>query len=60
MAMILGLAMRLFSRHRNPRDHEPDPMFAIWIHNEYLPIKVEKHIEGRIARWHRRQVIRIR
>jgi hypothetical protein len=35
-------------------------MSAIWIHNEYLPIKVEKHIEGRIARWHRRQVIRIR
>lgn len=43
--------MRLFRRHRNPRDHEADPMTTIRIYNEHLPVKVEKHIEGRIAHW---------
>ena len=42
-------AMRLLRRHRNPRNHEAHPMAAGWIHNEYLPVKVDKRIEGGIA-----------
>jgi len=44
-------AMRLFRSHRNPSNHEAHPMAAVWIHNEHLPIKVEKHIEDGIACW---------
>jgi hypothetical protein len=31
-------------------DDEPDPMAALWVHHESLPVEVEKHIEGRVAR----------
>ena len=43
-------AMRFFRRGRHFRHHEADPMVAIRVHNEHLPIKVEQHIEGRVAR----------
>ncbi len=42
-------AMRLLQRHRHPRHHEPDPMAALRVHHENLPVEVEKHIEGRIT-----------
>jgi hypothetical protein len=42
-------AMRLLRRYRDPRRHEPDPMAALWVHHENLPVEVEKHIEGRVA-----------
>ncbi len=43
-------AVRLFRRRRHPTDNESDPMAALWINDEDLPVEVEKHIEGRIAR----------
>jgi hypothetical protein len=42
-------AMRLLRRHRHPRHHEPDPVAALRVHHENLPVEVEKHIEGRVA-----------
>ena len=42
-------AMRLFSRRRHARHDEPDPMAAIGVHHENLPVEVEKHIEGRVT-----------
>jgi hypothetical protein len=41
--------MWLLRRHRHPRHHEPDPVAALRVHHEYLPVEVEKHIEGGIA-----------
>ena len=43
-------AMRLLRRHRHSRHHEPDPVAAFRVHHENLPVKVEKHIEGRVPR----------
>ena len=43
-------AMRLLRRHRRPRHHEPDPMAALPVHHENLPVEVEKHIEARVTR----------
>jgi len=43
-------AMRLLRRHRHPRHDEPDPMAALRVHHENLPVEVEKYIEGRVAR----------
>jgi hypothetical protein len=48
-------AVRLLRRYRHPRHDEPDPVTALRVHHENLPVEVEKHIEGRIARLcHRR------
>jgi len=33
-------AVRLLRRHRHPRHHEPDPMTALWVHHEHLPVGV--------------------
>ncbi len=43
-------AVRLLRRHRNPRHHEPDPVAALRVHHENLPVEVKKHIEGRVTR----------
>jgi hypothetical protein len=43
-------AMRLLRRHRHQRHDEPDPVPAVGIHHEHLPVKVEKNIEGRVTR----------
>jgi len=37
--------MRLGRRHGHPGHHKSDPMTALGIHDEHLPVKVEKHIE---------------
>ena len=42
-------AVRLLRRDLHPRHHEPDPMAALRVHHENLPVEVEQHIEGRIA-----------
>jgi len=42
--------VRLLRRHRHPRHHEPDPVAALRVHHENLPVQVEKHIEGRVTR----------
>jgi len=43
-------AVRLLRRHRHWRHDEPDPMTALRVHHENLPVEVEKHIEGRVTR----------
>ncbi len=43
-------AVRLLWRDRHARHDKPDPMTTLRVHHENLPIEVEKHIEGRIAR----------
>jgi hypothetical protein len=40
---------RLLRRHRHSCHDEPDPVAALRIHHENLPVEVDKHIEGRIA-----------
>jgi hypothetical protein len=42
--------MRLLRRHRHPRHHEPDPVAALRVHHENLPVEVEKHIKGQVTR----------
>ncbi len=42
--------MGLLRRHGHPRYDEPNPMTALRVHYENLPVEVEKHIKGRIAR----------
>jgi hypothetical protein len=46
-------AVRFLRRHRYLRHDESHSMAAFWVYNKDLPIEVEKHIEGRIARLHR-------
>jgi hypothetical protein len=43
-------AVRLLQRHRHPRHDEPDPVTALRVHHENLPVEVQKHIKGRVAR----------
>ena len=43
-------AVRLLRRRRHSRHHEPDPVAALRVHHEDLPVEVEKHIEGRVTR----------
>ena len=43
-------AVRLLRRHWHPRYDEPDPVAALGVHHENLPVEVEKHIEGRVTR----------
>ena len=43
-------AVRLLRRHRHPRHDESHPMAAFRVYNKDLPVEVEKHIEGRVAR----------
>ena len=43
-------AVRLLRRYRHLPDSEPDPVTALRVHHENLPVEVEKHIEGRVAR----------
>ena len=43
-------AVGFLRRHRHSRHDQPDPMTALGVHHENLPVQVEKHIEGRIAR----------
>ena len=44
-------AMRLLRRYRNPRHREPDPMAALRVHHENLPVEVEKYIESQVTRF---------
>jgi len=48
-------AVRLFRRHRHARHREPDPVAALPVHHENLPVEVEQHIKGRIA-WRRHDI----
>jgi hypothetical protein len=41
--------MRLLRRHRHPLHDEPDPMAALRVHHENLPVEIEKDIEGQVA-----------
>ncbi len=41
--------VRLLRRRRHSRHDEPDPVAALRVHHEHLPVQVEKHIEGRVA-----------
>jgi hypothetical protein len=41
--------MGLFSRHRHSGDNESDPVSALRIDDQYLPVEVKKHIKRRIA-----------
>ncbi len=43
-------AVRLLRRRGHPCNDEPDPMTALGVHHEDLPVEVEKHIEGGVAR----------
>ena len=43
--------VRLFRRRRHPRHDEPDAVVALRVHHENLPVEVEKHVEGRVARF---------
>ncbi len=43
-------AVRFLRRHRRPRDDEPDPMATLGVNDKHLSVKVQKHIEGRVAR----------
>jgi len=38
-----------FSGDTGTRHHEPDPVAALRVHHEHLPVEVEKHIEGRVT-----------
>jgi hypothetical protein len=42
--------MRLLRQHRHWRHHEPNPVAALRVHDEHLPVEVQQHIEGRVAR----------
>jgi len=42
-------AMRLFRRHAHARHHETDPMSALGIDHEDIPIEIEKRIKRRIT-----------
>ncbi len=44
-------AVRLLRRDRHSRHHEPDPVAALRVHHENLPVEVEKHIERRVTRF---------
>jgi len=46
----LLFAARLLPRHRHLRHDEPDPVAALGVNHENLPVEIEKHIEGRVAR----------
>ena len=37
-------------RHRHKRDRKPDPVTALGIDHEDLPIEIDEQIEGRITR----------
>ena len=37
--------MRFRWRHDHSRHHKADPMTALGIHDEHLPVEVEKHIK---------------
>jgi hypothetical protein len=43
-------AVWLILRYGNLRHDEPDPMAAHGVHYEYLPVQIEKQIEGWVAR----------
>jgi len=43
-------AMRFRRRHGHPPDDEPNPVTALRIDHEDLPVEVEKHIESRVTR----------
>jgi hypothetical protein len=43
-------AVRLLRRHGHTRHHKPDPVAALRVHHENLPVEVEKRIEGRVTR----------
>ena len=43
-------SMWLLWRHWHPRHDEPDPMTALRVDHEDLPVKIEKDVEGRIGR----------
>lgn len=47
--------VRLLWRYRYPPDDELNPMTALRVDDERLPVQIEKRIEGRVAR--RRHVI---
>lgn len=42
-------SMGFLWRHGHPRHDKADPVAALRIHNEHLPVQVEQHIERRIA-----------
>jgi hypothetical protein len=42
-------AVRFLRRRRHSRHHEPDPMAALRVDDEYLPVEVQEHIKGRVA-----------
>jgi hypothetical protein len=44
-------AVWLILRYGNLRHDEPDPMAALGVHYEYLPVQIEKQIEGWVARF---------
>ena len=44
-------AIRLLRRDRHPCHYKPDPMAALRVHHENLPVEVEKDIEGRVTRF---------
>ena len=46
---VIGIDIDI--RRHNREAIEAHPMAAVWIHNEHLPIKVEKHIEDGITCW---------
>ena len=43
-------AVRLLRRDWHPRHRKPDPVTTLRVRYENLPVKVEKHIEGRVTR----------
>ena len=42
--------VRLLRRRRHSRHDEPDPVAALRIHDENLPVEVQEHIESRVTR----------
>jgi hypothetical protein len=50
-------AMWLLRLDRYSRHHEPDPVVALRVHHENLPVEVEKHIEGRVTRLRHKYIV---
>jgi hypothetical protein len=45
-------AMRPLRRYGDPRHDETNPVTAVFIHDEHLPIEVKKRVEGRVRSLH--------
>jgi len=45
-------SVRFLRRWRNPRDHEPDRVPALWVYHKREAVEVEQRVESRIVHLH--------